>query len=184
MQVPDNRAGYLATARTKPRLIDEWQDAPVLWDAVRMAVDGRGLKGQFILTGSTVIEERKNRNEELRRMHTGTGRISTMTMFPMSLYESGESNGEVLLKALFDNPDTDIDGAVSQLRVEEIIFAACRSGWPESLDVKRDNAKLIIAGDYLNVVCDEDISRIDDIRRGIRLSVRQPLYVAVKSGVL
>ena len=95
LQDPDKRDGYLTTARTKPsillkgetpRLIDEWQDAPVLWDAVRNAVDERGLKGQFILTGSTVIkkEGEKNLPETQRRMHSGTGRIASMTMYPMS----------------------------------------------------------------------------------------------------
>ena len=103
LQDPDKRAGYLATIRTKPsillkgetpRLIDEWQDAPILWDAVRTTVDQRKLKGQFILTGSTVIKKKNEKDtpEEERRMHTGTGRISTMTMYPMSLYESTESS--------------------------------------------------------------------------------------------
>lgn len=93
LQDPDRRAGYFATARVKPslllkgetpRLIDEWQDIPVIWDAVRMAVDERRKKGQFILTGSTVMDEKRNEWEEFRRLHSGTGRISTITMYPMS----------------------------------------------------------------------------------------------------
>jgi len=109
MQNPDTREGYLATARTKPslllkgetpRLIDEWQVAPVIWDAVRTAVDERRQKGQFILTGSTVINDV---NGEIH--HSGTGRISRLAMYPMSLYESRESNGTVSLKSLFDNPE-------------------------------------------------------------------------------
>lgn len=97
LQDPDRREGYLATARTKPslllkgetpRLLDEWQVAPVLWDAVRHSVDERQARGQFILTGSTVIDD-----QEI--MHTGTGRISQMPMYPMSLYESQESNGAI-----------------------------------------------------------------------------------------
>lgn len=172
LQNPDTRAGYLATARTKPsillkgetpRLIDEWQDAPVLWDAVRNAVDERGLKGQFILTGSTVIDD--NGEEAQRRMHTGTGRISPMTMYPMSLYESQESNGSISLQRLFDDPDFDIDGETSALSIEQIIFAACRGGWPATLNVKSDKAKLFIAKDYVNVICDEDISKVDNVRR-------------------
>ncbi|MDE5612338.1 MAG: AAA family ATPase, partial [Odoribacter sp.] len=100
MQNPDTREGYMTTARTKPslllkgdtpRLIDEWQVAPVLWDAVRHAVDERRLKGQFILTGSTTVDD-----EEI--MHTGTGRISSIAMYPMSLYESQESNGKISLR--------------------------------------------------------------------------------------
>ena len=169
LQDPDARAGYLATASIllkgeTPRLIDEWQDAPVLWDAVRNAVDERGLKGQFILTGSTVIDD-SDKEETQRRMHTGTGRISSMTMYPMSLYESQESNGTVSLQQLFDDPEFGVDGATSALSIEEIIFAACRGGWPASLGVKNEKAKLFIAKDYVNVICEEDISKVDNVRR-------------------
>ena len=118
--------------------IDEWQVAPVLWDAVRHAVDERRLRGQFILTGSTVIDD-----DEI--MHTGTGRISKMSMYPMSLYESKESNGKISLRELFDNKELDIDGIVSNLSIEELIFAACRGGWPASLDDMSMAAKLLIA---------------------------------------
>lgn len=120
MQDPDRREGYLATAHTKPslllkgatpRLIDEWQVAPVIWNAVRHAVDERREKGQFILTGSTVVDD-----EEI--MHTGTGRITRMAMYPMSLYESLESNGTISLSRLFDEPTYDIDGETSQLSIE------------------------------------------------------------------
>ena len=169
MQNPDTREGYLATARTKPslllkgetpRLIDEWQVAPVIWDAVRTAVDERRQKGQFILTGSTVINDA---NGEIH--HSGTGRISRLAMYPMSLYESRESNGTVSLKNLFDNPDYDIDGVTSQLSVENLIFAACRGGWPASLDEMSDEAKLLIAKDYVNIICEDDISRVDGRQR-------------------
>ncbi len=180
LQDPDRRAGYLATAKAKPsillkgdvpRLIDEWQDVPVLWDAVRMAVDERGLKGQFILTGSTVIDENRNKGEEYQRLHTGTGRISPMTMYPMSLYESMESNGAISLKSLFDDANLDIDGIESNLTIEELIFAACRGGWPDSLDDNMsEQAKLFIAKDYANVVCEKDISRIDNIQRSPALA--------------
>ncbi len=172
MQNPDTREGYLATARTKPslllkgdtpRLIDEWQVAPVLWDAVRHAVDERRLKGQFILTGSTVIDD-----EEI--MHTGTGRISQMSMYPMSLYESHESNGKISLQELFDNMDLDIDGITSELSIEELVFAACRGGWPASLDNMSDAAKLLIAKDYVNIICEEDISRVDKRQRNPALA--------------
>ena len=110
MQDPDKKAAYLATAEAKPslllkgdnpRLIDEWQIAPVLWDAVRTAVDIRQEEGLFILTGSTSVDDKKI-------MHTGTGRIARLKMYPMSLYESGESNGQISLKTLFDQPDADI----------------------------------------------------------------------------
>lgn len=172
MQNPDRREGYLAAARTKPslllkgavpRLIDEWQVAPVIWDAVRHAVDERREKGQFILTGSTVVDD-----EEI--LHTGTGRISRMAMYPMSLFESLESNGAVSLRRLFGEPDYDIDGATSQLSIEGLIFAACRGGWPASLDVMSREAKLLIAKDYVDVICEEDISRVDRVKRNPALA--------------
>jgi predicted AAA+ superfamily ATPase len=172
MQDPDRREGYLATARTKPslllkgdtpRLIDEWQVAPVIWDAVRHAVDERRVRGQFILTGSTVVD-----SEQI--MHTGTGRITKMAMYPMSLFESLESNGTISLRALFDNPNIDIDGLTSQLTVEQLVFAACRGGWPASLDDMSRDAKLLIAKDYVDAICNEDISRVDKTRRNPALA--------------
>lgn len=181
LQDPDKRDGYLTTIRTKPsillkgktpRLIDEWQDAPVLWDAVRTAVDERHLKGQFILTGSTVIKSKNERDipEEQKRMHTGTGRIATMMMYPMSLYESTDSSGEISFIELFENKDLDIDGITSNLSIEELIMLACRGGWPDSLGVKSDRAKLLMANDYLDKVCEEDISRVDDVQRNPELA--------------
>lgn len=167
MQDPDRRDGYLATAGSKPslllkganpRLIDEWQVAPVLWDAVRTAVDQRQGEGLFILTGSTSVDSSKI-------MHSGTGRISRMKMYPMSLFESEESNGSVSLKALFDDPVLDIDGQMSELSIEELIFVACRGGWPASLRRKSDAAKLMIAKDYLNNICESDISTVDGVQR-------------------
>lgn len=194
MQDPDLRDGYLATAKTKPslllkgnvpRLIDEWQVAPVIWDAVRHAVDERRGKGQFILTGSTVV------NDKEAIMHTGTGRISQMSMYPMSLYESQESGGDISLKELFDNPDYDIDGIASELTIEQLIFAACRGGWPASLDDMSDRAKLLIAKDYVNMICDDDISRIDNVKRNptlarliLRSYARNICTLAKKSSML
>lgn len=167
MQDPDMREGYMATAKTKPslllkgdnpRLIDEWQDAPVLWDAVRTAVDDRQDEGLFILTGSTSVD-----NKQI--LHTGTGRISRLKMYTMSLFESHESNGEISLKALFDDHKLDIDGIISEMKVEDLIYAACRGGWPAALRKKSDAAQLIIARDYLNNVCQSDVSTVDGIQR-------------------
>lgn len=164
---PDMREAYIKTAQTKPsnllkgvtpRLIDEWQEAPELWDAVRTSVDALHQTGLYILTGSTTVKKSNIH-------HTGTGRISRLKMYPMSLYESGESNGSISLKELFDHPDCDIDGIASSLDVNQLIFAACRGGWPSSLDLKTDRAKLFVAKDYFNNICDNDISSIDDITR-------------------
>lgn len=167
MQDPDRREGYMATANTKPslllrgenpRLIDEWQVAPVLWDAVRTAVDQRQEEGLFILTGSTSVDNSKI-------MHSGTGRISRMKMYPMSLFESKESNGNISLKSLFNDPALDIDGITTDLTIEKLIFAACRGGWPGSLRRKSDTAKLLIARDYINNICESDISTVDGVQR-------------------
>ncbi|MDD4096320.1 MAG: DUF4143 domain-containing protein [Oscillospiraceae bacterium] len=167
LQDPDKRAGYLATAQTKPslllrgetpRLIDEWQDAPMLWDAVRTAVDDRQEEGLFILTGSTSVDDKGI-------LHTGTGRISRLKMYPMSLYESKESNGSVSLKKLFFEKDYDIDGAVSHLSVEQLIHSACRGGWPSSIEKKTDAARLLIAKEYLNNICEADITTVDGVAR-------------------
>lgn len=167
MQDPDMREGYLVTARTKPslllkgdnpRLIDEWQEAPVIWDAVRTAVDDRQEEGLFILTGSTSVDDKQIH-------HTGTGRISRLRMTTMSLYESKESNGMISLGSLFDDPQTDIDGIMSDMKVEDLIFAACRGGWPSALRKKSREAKLIVAKDYFRNVCESDISMVDGVSR-------------------
>ncbi|MCL1875607.1 MAG: DUF4143 domain-containing protein [Synergistaceae bacterium] len=167
LQDPDKTKGYLATADVKPslllrgenpRLIDEWQIAPVLWDAVRNAVDERGEAGLFILTGSTTIDES-------RIMHSGTGRISRMVMYPMSLFESGESNGSISLEELFSNPARDIDGIISDLSIENLVFAACRGGWPSSLKKRTKKAMLYEAQNYVDNICDSDASTIDNVKR-------------------
>lgn len=167
MQDPDLAEGYLVTAETKPslllkgenpRLLDEWQVAPVLWDAVRTAVDTRNEKGLFILTGSNSVDTKKMK-------HSGTGRIATLQMYPMSLYESSESNGSISLKELFDNPSYDIDGKKSDLTIENLVFAACRGGWPASLDEKSEKGALFISKAYLDSLCNIDVSKIDGVKR-------------------
>lgn len=166
MQDPDKMLGYLTTAETKPsllligekpRLIDEWQMAPVLWDAVRNSVDIIGKPGQYILTGSTCVNKEKI-------MHSGTGRFTKLVMYPMSLYESKESNGKISLKQLFNNKNLDIDGIKSDLSIENLIKAACRGGWPSSLNIS-EKFNLKIAKSYVDNICDIDCSNIDGIKR-------------------
>ena len=172
MQDPEMREEYTATAASKPsllllgktpRLIDEWQDAPILWDAVRTMVDKRQTPGQFILTGSTVVDRSNIR-------HSGTGRISRMKMLPMSLWESGESNGKISIQALFDDCSLDIDGITSDMKIEDLIYAACRGGWPAFVNMKSDKAKLLIAKNYVDAICQDDISRVDNIQRDERIT--------------
>lgn len=139
-----------------PRLIDEWQLAPKLWDAIRFEVDHRKELGQFILTGSAVPPD----TQEIT--HSGTGRFSWLTMRPMSVYESGESTGEVSLRELFNSPET-IDGE-SNIDIEKLAFMVCRGGWPQSVDMKY-NVALQQAFDYYDAVVNWDINRADGVRK-------------------
>lgn len=139
-----------------PRLIDEWQVAPQLWDAVRYEVDRRDEFGQFILTGSSVPVDFSEME------HSGTGRISRMRMRPMALFESGDSTGGVSLGALFDgNP---LPVAPAEDGLESLAFLVCRGGWPRSVG-QSERVALQQAFDYLDAVVEEDISRVDNVRR-------------------
>ncbi|MCF0163839.1 MAG: ATP-binding protein [Bacteroidales bacterium] len=172
LQDPDKQDEYLETAATmpslllkgeKPRLIDEWQDAPKIWDAVRLAVDDSGgLPGQFLLTGSNTVDKSKIG-------HTGTGRISRMKFFPMSLWESKESSGMVSVRELFDNKSYNIDGSTSKLDIPELIRVACRGGWPVTLQMS-EKASMMIAKDYVNSICNNDISAVDGRRRNPKIA--------------
>lgn len=175
MQDPDNASSYLAMADTKPslllkgatpRLIDEWQVAPILWDAVRFEVDQRKARGQFILTGSAVPPENET-------AHTGTGRISRLKMRPMSLYESNESTGQISLRELFEGSQVD-DGAVSNLSIEKIAFVLCRGGWPASIDLD-GLPSLRMPMDYVEAIINQDVSRVDGVEKNperVRLLLR------------
>lgn len=138
-----------------PRLIDEWQIAPKLWDAIRFEVDHRNLEGQFVLTGSAVPVSM----DEVT--HTGTGRFSWLTMRTMSLYESGESNGTISLSKLFE--ETNITG-INELSLEDIAYLCCRGGWPRSTFMEKEIA-LEQAFDYYDGIVNSDISRVDNINR-------------------
>lgn len=140
----------------KPRLLDEWQVAPVLWDAVRHAVDRTQSQGLFILTGSSVPPKAD------ATFHTGTGRIARLRMRTMSLWESGESSGTVSLGDLFNG--TDPTGATAGASFEDIAFALCRGGWPAAVDMPGRRA-LDHAIDYLDAVASADISRVDGVFR-------------------
>jgi len=140
----------------KPRLFDEWQDAPKIWGAIRKSIDDEQKTGLYILTGST--------SADIKTPHTGTMRISSMKMYPLSLYESEESNGTVSLTELFDNPDS-FDGCTSDLTVEDLIFALCRGGWPSCFKINSRRSKLKVAEDLIYQICNKDISSIDGVKR-------------------
>jgi predicted AAA+ superfamily ATPase len=164
MQNEDNAGMYKQMASTKPslllegetpRLIDEWQDAPVLWNAVRFAVDQRQKTNQFILTGSAVPKDDDKR-------HSGTGRIARLRMRPMSLWESNESSGKISLQQLFDNePDV---AETSEMTLEMLAFALCRGGWPASIQ-KTGKVALRTARNYVDEVVELDVHRLDGIER-------------------
>lgn len=167
LQDPDNFEAYKATAETRPsmllkgdnpRLIDEWQDFPVVWDAVRNAVDDSDDVGQYILTSSKAFDP------DLVK-HSGSNRIELMKMSPMSLYESGESNGKISLSELFRHPDLNIDGIQSNTTVEGLIYAVCRGGWPATFKCRTDKARLKIAYNCLKSTCDRDITQVDGVKR-------------------
>lgn len=139
-----------------PRLIDEWQLAPKLWDAIRFEVDHRAELGQFILTGSAVPPDTKG------IAHSGTGRFTWLTMRTMSLYESGDSTGEVSLKELFNTPEM-IDGE-SNIDIDRLAFLVCRGGWPQAIDM-RDEIALDQATDYYDAVVNSDINRADNVNK-------------------
>lgn len=170
-QDEEKRAEYLLIAETKPSLFltrpkpilfDEWQDAPSIWGTIRKACDDNpGSVGEYYLTGSS--------SKKVQTPHTGTGRISEITMYPMTLFESGESNGEVSLTGLFEE-DYTIDGKTSNLELEDLFFPLCRGGWPRTLEISNQDAQLEIARDYARQIVQKDISAIDNVSRDPELT--------------
>ena len=152
----ENRPSRLL-AGIKPILFDEWQDAPKIWGAIRKDVDDSGLTGQYILTGSS--------SSNVDTPHTGTLRIARLKMYPMSLYESGESNGKVSLIDLFNVKDINDQEWESDLTVEDLIFAICRGGWPRAIINEKSAAKLIVAKTLFNQTAQVDISNVDKVKR-------------------
>ena len=166
MDDPDTMTQNLQLAETNikrllqgdtPRLIDEWQIAPQLWDAVRFETDHRKNDGLFMLTGSAVPAD------DSKIHHTGAGRFAWLTMRPMSLWESGESSGDVSLGELFSHPEK-VDG-YNSLTMENVAFAICRGGWPKSLNKKTDKAALSQVKEYFEAITRSDISRVDGVDR-------------------
>lgn len=153
----------LLLAGETPRLVDEWQLAPQLWDTARYTVDRRSAIGQFIFTGSAVPADKS------MITHTGTGRFAWLTMRPMSLWESGESNGNASLVDLFAGQMESCIAPDSSL--EDIAFTLCRGGWPGSLNLKKTTA-LRVANNYVKAICESDISRVDNVQRDPEFALR------------
>ena len=145
----------LLTGET-PRLIDEWQIAPKIWDSIRYEVDTRGAEGQFILTGSAVPLDSKEIT------HSGTGRFTWLTMRPMSLFESGESTGEVSLEELFKSPAKIV--GKNPLTIDKLAYTICRGGWPHAVGMD-EKAALAQAFDYYDAVVRSDINRADGVNK-------------------
>jgi predicted AAA+ superfamily ATPase len=166
MDDPEYAAQYKYMAETNirsllegatPRLIDEWQTVPKFWDAIRFEVDHRHDDGQFILTGSAVPPDSGDIH------HTGTGRYGWLTMRPMSLWESDDSNGHVSLGDLFHSPKQ--IGGTSEIKLAQLAFLVCRGGWPKSISKKSEKAALLQAIEYYEAITRADISRVDNVRR-------------------
>lgn len=177
MSDPEARNQNLALAKTNikkllegdtPRLIDEWQLAPQFWDAVRNEVDRRDEDGQFMLTGSAVPAKPKDEDEQI--FHSGTGRIAYLKLRTMSLWESGDSTGDVSLESLFESGDF-IEGT-SHIDLDRLAFLTCRGGWPKAVLKKNEKAALAQAIEYYEAVVRSDISRVDDVERDSELTMR------------
>ncbi len=141
----------------KPILFDEWQDAPKIWGTIRKDCDDNPESvGEYYLTGST--------SKKIDTPHTGTGRISEITMYPMTLFETGDSNGRISLSKLFED-DYDIDGVTCDIELEDLFYIICRGGWPRCLAIKDNEAKLQIARDYFEQIYKKDMSAIDGTKR-------------------
>ena len=166
-QDEERRDGYMAVADTqpslffsnpKPILFDEWQDAPKIWGAIRKACDDDPeMVNGFYLTGSS--------SKKTDTPHTGTGRITEIEMYPMTLYETGESNGSISLNRMISDAEYVHDGNMSDLTLTELFFAACRGGWPRCIALSDRSAKLEIAKDYYRQIYQKDISALDGIKR-------------------
>lgn len=163
MADPNKRQEYLKLAELEierllegeqPRLIDEWQDVPQFWDAIRFKVDHEGGEGQFVLTGSAVPPDME------KIAHSGTGRFARLKMRPMSLWESGESSGSVSLSSLFTGGKKITTAVAKELTLDDIAFLICRGGWPQTIGRTGERA-LVTAREYVEGVIESDISRVD-----------------------
>ena len=172
-QTAELNIGALLHGET-PRLMDEWQLFPQLWDAVRFEVDHRKAEGQFILTGSAVPPPTNEIN------HTGTGRFARLTMRTMTLLESGDSTGTVSLRWLFENHEEQPAGE-AKIDIDRLAFLICRGGWPNSID-KADDDALALAYDYYDAVVESDISRVDGVRRNAEMARRLTRSLARHQG--
>ena len=151
-----------------PRLIDEWQLAPQFWDAVRNEVDRRDEDGQFMLTGSAVPPKPIDEDEQI--FHSGAGRIAYLKLRTMSLWESGDSTGEVSLGGLFDSTEQ-VEGT-SHIDLDRLAYLTCRGGWPKAVLKKSEKAALAQAIEYYEAVVRSDISRVDEVERDPELTMR------------
>ncbi len=166
-QDEEKRDGYLAVAETSPKLFlknpkpilfDEWQDAIKIWGTIRKDCDDHPENvGEYYLTGSS--------SRKVNTPHTGTGRITEVTMFPMTLWETGESNGQISLSRIMEDETYEFEGALSDLSLEDLFVSACRGGWPRCMALQNEEAKLEIAKDYYRQIYQTDISAVDGIKR-------------------
>lgn len=166
-QDEEKRDGYLTIAETSPKLFlknpkpilfDEWQDAAKVWGTIRKDCDDHpDSVGEYYLTGSS--------SKKVDTPHTGTGRITELSMYPMTLWETGESNGQISISKIIEDENYEFEGAMSTITLEDLFFAVCRGGWPRCMALKSRDAKLEIAKDYYKQIYKKDISAIDRVKR-------------------
>ncbi|MCL2859668.1 MAG: DUF4143 domain-containing protein [Oscillospiraceae bacterium] len=149
-EIAENNINLLLEGE-KPRLVDEWQLIPGVWNAIRYDIDKQNERGLYLITGSV-----KPNDKDKKDLHSGIGRMSFVTMYPMSLYESGDSNGSISLKEILDGK-AKVHGQTTDITYERLAYLTCRGGWPSSVTQKDENLALKIAKEYLDVLCESDI---------------------------
>jgi predicted AAA+ superfamily ATPase len=159
-QIAENDISLLLEGDS-PRLIDEWQVIRKIWNAVRTDIDERNVPGLYILTGSTTPVDDKS-------LHTGIGRMSFVEMRPMTLFESGESNGTISLKDIMEG-SAQVHGQKSEIGYQQLAFLTCRGGWPTAIN-KNETIALEVAKEYVNGLCESDISNVDNVKRNPALT--------------
>ncbi|MCL2222874.1 MAG: DUF4143 domain-containing protein [Oscillospiraceae bacterium] len=163
MRIAENKISLLLDGEN-PRLLDEWQEIPGLWNAVKTDVDNKHKKGLYILTGSATPNDELNKGR-----HSGLGRFSLIEMKPMTLFESGDSNGSISLKDIVDGVAS-VDGKTSYIDYERLAYLTCRSGFPSAVTEEDEQIALHIVKSYVTILCEEDISRIDNTTRNPQLA--------------
>ncbi|MDR2203034.1 MAG: AAA family ATPase [Nitrososphaerota archaeon] len=168
-EIAENNIKLLLEGKN-PRLIDEWQLIPNIWNAIKHDVDKKDGNGLYIITGSVAPNDKDKKD-----LHSGIGRMSFVTMYPMSLYESGDSNGSISLKDILSNK-VKVNGQTSNITYERLAYLTCRGGWPSAVKMKDENKALRVAKEYLDALCETDIE--NDLKKNINPALTRAIIRA------